>query len=167
MDTETVIVSAVVGVATSVITAYITTRLKMNEERKKWNRELTLKYAEATVVNREVADTLARQFATGFLAVKQIVGERDKVFDPNGSRITIGRDPGRCQVVLNDQSVSGVAATVESDGASIFVVDLHTTNGTFLNGVRLAAGLRTKLKSGDVIKIGHTELTFQSMESID
>jgi pSer/pThr/pTyr-binding forkhead associated (FHA) protein len=77
--------------------------------------------------------------------VKQIVGERDKAFVPNGRRITIGRDTGRCQVVLNDQPVSGVAAMVESDGASIFVVDLHTTNGTFLNGVRLAAGLRTKL----------------------
>ena len=65
MDARTVIVSTMVGIAASAITAYITTWLKMREERKKWDRDITLKYAEANVVPRDAAETLARQFAVG------------------------------------------------------------------------------------------------------
>jgi pSer/pThr/pTyr-binding forkhead associated (FHA) protein len=167
VDARTVIVSTIVGIATSAITAYITTRLKMSEERKKWDREITLKYAEATVVNREAAEMLARQFAVGFLIVQGPTGERGKVFVPKGGRISIGRNPSRCEVVLDDPAVSHVAAMIESDGASIFVVDLHPTNGTYLNGVRLVSGSRSTLKSGDEIRIGDSKLTFQGLERID
>ena len=40
MSAETVIISAIVGIVTSAITAYITTRFKMKEEKTKWRREL-------------------------------------------------------------------------------------------------------------------------------
>ena len=94
-------------------------------------------------------------------------GQRGKIFVPKGGRISVGRNPSRCEVVLDDPAVSQVAAMIESDGASVFVVDLHTTNGTFLNEVRLAAGSRSKLNSGDGIRIGHTQLAFQGLERID
>jgi pSer/pThr/pTyr-binding forkhead associated (FHA) protein len=168
VDARTIIVSAAVGIATSAITAYITTLLKMSEERRKWDRDITLKYAEAAVVNREAAETLARQFAVGFLIVHGPTGQpRSRVFVPKGGRISIGSDPSRCEVVLDDPTVSRVAAMIESDGVSIFVVDLHATNGTSLNGVTLASGSRSKLKSGDEIGIGHSQLTFHGLERID
>ena len=168
MDVRTVIISAAVGVVTSAITAYIATRLKMTQERKKWDRDITLKYAESAAVNREAAETLARQFAVGFLVVGKPTGEpRGKIFIPKGGRISIGRDPTRCEVLIDDPAVSQIAAMIESDGVSVFVVDLHTTNGTFLNGVRLVSGSRSKLKSGDEIGVGYTQLMFQDLKKID
>jgi pSer/pThr/pTyr-binding forkhead associated (FHA) protein len=109
----------------------------------------------------------ARQFAVGFLIVESPTGERRrKFFIPKGSSISIGRKH-TSDVVINDQSVSHQAAMVVSDGPSIFVVDLCTKNGTFLNGVKLASGSRTTLKSGDQIGIGDSRLTFSSFGKMD
>ena len=143
----------------------------MTKERKKWDREIALKYAEATGVNREAAATIARQFGVGFLVVGKSIGsireQRGKIFVPKGSRISIGRDPSRCEVLIDDPGVSQVAVMIESDGTSVFVVDLHSTNGTRLNGVGLVSGSRSKLKPGDEIGIGRTQLVFQDLEQID
>lgn len=164
VDLKNVVISTIVSIASGAITAYITTRLKMSEERKKWEREITLKYVEAAAENRQSADTLARQFAVGFLIVHQPGAERSKVFVPKGSRITIGRDAAQCQVVLHDPCVSGLSAMVESDGTSIFLLDLYPTNGIRLNGELARPGSRSRLESGDVVSIGNAQLTFQGME---
>jgi pSer/pThr/pTyr-binding forkhead associated (FHA) protein len=160
---NTVVVSAIVGILTSAVTAYITTLLRMREERAKWDRDLALKYAQARSENRGAADSMASQFAVGFLLVEHPNGSRDKVFIPEGGRITIGRDSSRSQVVLSDPSVSAIAAMIETEGSLVFVQDLYTRNGTFLNGTRLQTESRSKLKSGDVIRLGDTKLTFQAM----
>jgi pSer/pThr/pTyr-binding forkhead associated (FHA) protein len=40
------------------------------------------------------------------------------------------------------------------------VEDLHSTNGTYVNGERLAGSHR--LQPGDVITIGQTQLTYEA-----
>jgi len=55
MTLQAIIISAVVGIITSAVTAYITTRLKLKEERDKWRREFAFKFAEAQVANNGVA----------------------------------------------------------------------------------------------------------------
>lgn len=165
MDTKTIIVSGITGIVTSAITAYITARLKMREERNKWDREFRLKYAEAVLANRGAAEGLATQFAVGFLIVRHSDGERDKVFVPRGGKLTVGRAPA-CQIVVRDPQVSRNAALIAAEGTAVFVIDLHHTNGTFLNGVQLEVGSRSKLSSGDVVTLGgDTRLIYQEMES--
>jgi pSer/pThr/pTyr-binding forkhead associated (FHA) protein len=161
MDAQTVMVSAVVGVATSAITAYITTRVKMSEERKKWERELALKYAEAAAVNPAVAGSLATQFPAGYLIVRQPFKQREKIFIPNHNRIIIGRSEG-CAVFLHDKRVSRQAAAISSNGTSVFLEDLGSRKGILLNGVQLGHE-PSKLESGDIITINETSLEFHAM----
>lgn len=163
MDTQTVIVSGITGIVTSAITAYLTAHLKMKAERDKWDRELKLKYAETAVANRGVAQGLATQFAVGFLVVRHADGKRDKVFVPRGGRLTIGRKIDS-DIEVRDPQASREAAMIESQGSSVFLIDLHHRHGTFLNGVRLDSGSRSELNSGDVITVGgDTQLIFQSL----
>jgi hypothetical protein len=42
MDLATVIVSAAVGAATSAVTAFFTSKLKISEEREKWFRDFAI-----------------------------------------------------------------------------------------------------------------------------
>lgn len=73
---------------------------------------------------------------------------REVVLSPG--RTTIGRRPYN-DVVLEHPTASGEHAVVQVDGAHVFIEDLGSTNGTYVNGVRVQ---RHQLVSNDVIEIG-------------
>jgi hypothetical protein len=73
---------------------------------------------------------------------------------PLGDEITVGRGGG-CGIVLTaDQFVSTVHARVFRRGDDVFVEDLGSRNGTFVNGERINA--TTKIRRGDRVQFGET-----------
>ena len=58
-----------------------------------------------------------------------------------------------------DADVSRTHCEVQMDGARVFVRDLGSTNGTYVNGTLIA---EQPLRDGAVITIGSTNLTFRS-----
>jgi len=70
----------------------------------------------------------------------------------------IGRDDP-CELVLRHPSVSRTHATITPAAGGYVIRDLGSMNGTFVNGVRLAAP--TPLQPGDRIYIGTYVITFQ------
>ncbi len=78
-------------------------------------------------------------------------------------RLFIGRLPDN-QVVLNHPQVSGHHARLEQihDGA-YRIVDLHSTNHTYVNGLRVK---KQVLKAGDQVRIGPYVLLFTGQELI-
>jgi hypothetical protein len=71
-------------------------------------------------------------------------------------RVVIGRSRD-CDVQLNDANASRRHAELRQEGASYWIVDLGSTNGMEVNGKRVK---RAKLRDGDTITIGSTEVTF-------
>lgn len=70
--------------------------------------------------------------------------------------ISIGRKHGN-DIQLNDLTVSGRHALIVTMGEHTYVDDLGSTNGTLLNGARVA---KTLIKHGDVIQIGNYQFTY-------
>ena len=70
--------------------------------------------------------------------------------------VVIGRSR-ECDVRLSDVNASRRHAQVIQEGATYLVLDLGSTNGTELNGRRVT---REKLKDGDRITIGATDVVF-------
>jgi len=71
--------------------------------------------------------------------------------------LSIGRTPA-AQLVLEDEGLSRVNTVIFEDGDDVLVTDENSTNGTFLNGEKIA-GRPKVLNNGDRIKIGtHTEI---------
>lgn len=75
------------------------------------------------------------------------------------SPTSIGRERMRGSVVLLDPNVSRRHAELVYDGASWNVRDLNSTNGTLVNDQDVP---EAKLKSGDIITIGLTNLEFRA-----
>jgi hypothetical protein len=73
---------------------------------------------------------------------------------PLGDELTVGRGGG-CGVVLPDDNfVSTVHARLFRRGDDLFVEDLGSRNGTFVNGEQLQAPQR--LRRGDRVQFGQT-----------
>ena len=70
---------------------------------------------------------------------------------------SIGRSSD-CSVVLSDPNVSRRHAEIRHIGEGYSLIDLGSTNGTEVNGQRVA---ETALMNGDVISVGQTKLTFE------
>ena len=68
----------------------------------------------------------------------------------------IGRDPEKCDIVLNDPEVSGQHAVLRKNNITCVVEDLNSGNGTLLNGERIN---KSALTNNDEFIIGSTTFT--------
>lgn len=69
----------------------------------------------------------------------------------------IGRDGNNLDHILDDESVSGLHASIRYQDGKFQVTDMDSANGTFVNGERI---LQQVLSSHDVLTIGETSLMF-------
>lgn len=73
-----------------------------------------------------------------------------------GDEVTVGRSPG-CAVPLDDDTfASSIHARVFRRSGELWIEDLGSTNGTYLNDERLESPSR--LRRGDRVKVGSTIL---------
>lgn len=78
-------------------------------------------------------------------------------------RTTIGRRSFN-DIVINHRSVSGEHALIRREGQDIYLEDLHSTNGTFVNGRFIK---RQRLEHNDTVEIGGCVLRFVAEEAAD
>jgi FHA domain len=84
---------------------------------------------------------------------------------PDGSSIEVsgstiaGRDAASGIRLDGDEFASARHARIEQRPDGVWVEDLESTNGTFVNGERVSGRLR--LQPGDVVRVGATELRLQ------
>jgi hypothetical protein len=74
------------------------------------------------------------------------------------NRVLVGRSKG-CDLRLNTPEVSRRHAVVFRQGGAVWITDLASANGTFLDGVRI--GRSTVVAAGAVISIGNESLRFE------
>ena len=82
-------------------------------------------------------------------------------FKPGGRRLSVGRgsDSDLC---LSDGSVSKIhAALVMNREGTLLVADTGSTNGTYINGRRIAYGEARQIEDGDVVGFGDIEVRFR------
>jgi pSer/pThr/pTyr-binding forkhead associated (FHA) protein len=75
------------------------------------------------------------------------------------SATVIGRDAGTGIRLDGDEFASSQHARIEPRQDGVWVEDLGSTNGTFLNGERITA---ERLQPGDVVRVGQTELRLET-----
>ena len=85
---------------------------------------------------------------------------------PSGQRValgehvtTVGRLP-ESTISINDTNVSRNHAEIRTGSAAYVAVDLGSTNGTMVNGVRIVGEQR--LNDGDIISFGSTHVRFEA-----
>ncbi|CAN5767314.1 hypothetical protein BH18ACI4_BH18ACI4_19920 [soil metagenome] len=83
------------------------------------------------------------------------------IFKPGGKRLNVGRVPDN-DLSLNDTSVSKIHATLLLNvEGTLLVADTGSTNGTYINGRRIAYGEARQIEAGDVVGFGDVEVRFK------
>jgi hypothetical protein len=73
--------------------------------------------------------------------------------------LTVGRGSGNDVALAADEYASTRHARFEPRQDGVWIEDTGSTNGTFVNGIRLTR--ERKLAPGDVVRIGETDLRFE------
>ena len=68
--------------------------------------------------------------------------------------VVVGRNPAQAGALLGHPEASREHFRLKARGDELVVTDLHSTNGTFVNGERLDAGRETSVADGAEIGIG-------------
>src|SRR5213593_957142 len=92
------------------------------------------------------------------VVVKSPALEEGDVYTVDSSPLTVGRGANNDVAISGDEYASTRHARFEPRRDGIWVEDIGSTNGTFLNGTRL--GRAQKLTPGDVIRVGETDLRY-------
>lgn len=78
---------------------------------------------------------------------------------PVGKEIVVGREPG-CQLMLNSTLISRKHCELKQTPEGIWVRDLGSQNGTYVNDVAIATP--TLLRVGDVLRVGAASFEVQA-----
>ena len=85
--------------------------------------------------------------------------EEGDVFTLDSHPLTIGRGNNNDVPMPDDEYASARHARFEPRRDGVWIEDIGSTNGTFVNGIRVTRERR--LAPGDVVRIGETDLRFE------
>jgi len=94
------------------------------------------------------------------VVVKSPELEEGSDFELNSSQLTIGRGGQNDIALPSDDFASARHARLEPRQDGVWLQDLGSTNGTYLNGSRLERPRR--LTPGDIVRVGDTDLRYES-----
>ncbi len=94
------------------------------------------------------------------VVVKSADLEDGQDYELDSAQLTIGRGSQNDIAISTDEYASARHARFEPRQDGVWVQDLGSTNGTFLNGARLDHPRR--LTQGDIVRVGETDLRFET-----
>lgn len=128
---------------------------RQDEERRAAKTGVAIPSTAPTMPDIQVVARITRQHGTR---------EVPLIFKPGGKRLNVGRASDN-DLTLNDGSVSKIhAALLMTAEGTLLVADTGSTNGTYINGRRIAYGESRLLEDGDVVGFGDVEVRLRKSE---
>jgi FHA domain len=111
--------------------------------------------------SREVGIVTARPpvHSGRLVVVKSAELDEGLDFELDSAQLTVGRGGQNDVALPSDDYASARHARFEPRQDGVWVQDLGSTNGTYLNGARLERPRR--LAHGDVVRVGETDLRYE------
>jgi hypothetical protein len=105
-----------------------------------------------------LAQPIARELGRLVVVESSTLAEGD-AYSIDSNALTVGRGGDNGLPLEADEYASSRHARFEPRRDGVYVEDVGSTNGTYVNGIRLSGDRR--LAPGDVVRIGETDLRFE------
>lgn len=116
---------------------------------------------ELEVTARMEVDRLKRVFDPEVDKLKLVSIDGSMCFPIVCGINTVGRLSAANTIVIRDEFVSGLHAEISVFDNHIYVKDIGSTNGTYVNGVKLSPAGQHEVFISDEVTIGHTVLRLE------
>lgn len=94
-------------------------------------------------------------------AVDRRISDRRATLSPSQPSVSTGRSRDNV-IVLDDATVSSFHGTFSlSTNGALLLSDLGSSNGSFVNGVRISSGDRVVVRDGDKVQFGEVEMKIE------
>ena len=116
---------------------------------------------ETTVLNQGTGETTILNGGGHGMAtlIRVKTGESISI---NRQQFTIGKEKNKVDYCISgDSTISRSHARISAAGGGYTVSDLNSTNGTFVNGVKVEPGRSAALKNGDKLVLSEEEFEFR------
>jgi pSer/pThr/pTyr-binding forkhead associated (FHA) protein len=97
--------------------------------------------------------------AGALVVVRSPVLDEQERFELDSRPLTAGRGETNEVALEGDEFASTRHARFETRRDGVWVEDLGSTNGTYVNGVKLSRSRR--LVPGDIVRVGETDLRYE------
>jgi|GEM_PF-1039865 len=92
--------------------------------------------------------------------IRLSISQKDsKLFSENG--VLIGRDRSKCDFILTQDSISRVHVSIKSIHQKLYITDLSSTNGTYMDGIQILSNQPILLPNNGTIIIGDVEFAIR------
>jgi hypothetical protein len=105
-----------------------------------------------------IPQPLAQQMGRLVVLTSPTLDQGD-VFTLDSHPLTMGRGTNNDVPLPTDEYASSRHARFEPRRDGVWIEDIGSTNGTFVNGIRLTR--ERKLVAGDVVRVGETDVRFE------
>lgn len=94
----------------------------------------------------------AQQSAMGRVWVKQGVAKGQGFMLPQNRKVVVGKNPQSANLVINHPHISNIHCSIRYNAENnSYIVKDHSSNGTFVNGVRLQKNVAMEYPAGTVL----------------
>ena len=121
--------------------------------------------SDATTVFQQDGDFDMGNISVGRPALGYLIrcktGEKIQIVQ---NEFVLGKDPSQTDYCVSGNSaISRAHAVIIFNGKNAGVTDKNATNGTFVNGMRVAPFQQTPLKEGDILRLADEEFKFTNV----
>jgi pSer/pThr/pTyr-binding forkhead associated (FHA) protein len=122
------------------------------------SRDMRVAPAQESFIMAPISAGAAPAVGGRLVVQESPVLEQGEEYSVDSAPLTIGRGSQNDVAIDGDEFASARHVRFEPRRDGVWVQDLGSTNGTYVNGVRIEGAQR--LAPGDVIRVGETDLRF-------
>lgn len=132
--------------------------MKNASEEDYWQDEQTQVFDDRTEVFDDTSQTYEKSYS---LSWKEKGTQKNHKL--TSFPVTIGKLSSEVDCCIAEQSISRIHAKIEKTNGKLYIRDMNSTNGTIINGQRLAAGENVQLDSETDIFLGNVRIRMREI----
>lgn len=102
-------------------------------------------------------DTIVEENYNKYLYLESMEKGKYKPIYMDKQSVVLGTMPDSCNYTLKERGISRMHAKLMKKADGLYLLDLNSTNGTYLNGEMLESGRDYKLEEGDMVTFALSE----------